>query len=284
LSTFDPERLLAWQIPDIRQAWGPRENALYALSVGMSHDPLDPGQLRYTAGVGGWRTLPGMAFILGHPGFWAADPGTGIDVVRLVHGEESAEILAPLPSEGEILARNRVIGLADKGAEKGAVMYVEKTLVNTATDTVLARVIRTSFLRGNGGFGGTLGRAPRPLAAPQGTPDHVRIIDTRPEQALLYRWKGDPNPLHFDPALAARAGFRQPILHGLCSLGAAAQQVMGLLGNWDNNLVRAISGRFTAVVHPGEQLEISIWNDGGFRVRVPERDAIVINNGKVQLA
>lgn len=282
-AAFDPERLMGWDIPEVRQSWGPRDNALYALSVGMSQDPLDRAQLAYTAGVGGWKTLPGMAILLGHPGFWAADPATGIDAVKLVHGEESAEILAPLPPEGEIIAKSRVIGLADKGAEKGAVMYVEKEIRDAATGQIYARVLRTSFLRGNGGFGGSLGRAAPALRAPEGTPDQVITIKTEPAQALLYRWNGDHNPLHFDPAIGAKAGFRQPILHGVCTLSIAAQIGLGALAGWDATRIRGISGRFTAVVYPGEQLAVELWNNGGFRVRVIERDVVAINHGMLRL-
>ncbi len=29
-----------------------------------------------------------MSVVLAHPGFWMADPATGIDAVRVVHGEQ----------------------------------------------------------------------------------------------------------------------------------------------------------------------------------------------------
>ena len=38
--------------------------------------------------------------------------------------------------------------------------------------------------------------------------DTVIDLPTRPEQALLYRLNGDDNPLHSNPALAAKANHR----------------------------------------------------------------------------
>lgn len=281
--TFDPDRLMAYEIPEIHQAWGPENCARYALSLGVSRDPLDPAQLPFTAGVGGWQALPMMGLILGHPGFWMGNPDTGIDAVRLVHGQEALEIINPLPPKGEAIGKTRVIGIEDKGADKGALVYSEKLLSDAQSGQIYARIIRTIFLRGNGGFGGARGHKPVQLAAPKGEPDQVIEIQTRPEQALLYRWNGDDNPLHFDPAVAAHAGFDRPILHGLCTLGIAGQLALGRLAGWDTSRIRGLSGRFTASVYPGEMLAIELWDDGAFRVRVIDRDVIAINNGKIDL-
>lgn len=280
---FDPARLMDWDIPEVRQSWGPQDNARYALSVGMSRDPMDRAELAYTAGVGGWRVLPGMALILGHPGFWVADPATGVDSVRVVHGEESFELLAPLPVSGEVIGKTRVIGLEDKGADKGALMFAEKTLTDATSGVVYAKVLRTSFLRGNGGFGGSYGRVLRAAPAPDGPADQIIEVETDPAQALLYRWNGDPNPLHFDPEMAAKAGFPRPILHGLCTMGIAAQIVMRHLLNWEDAAIKGLSARFSASVYPGERLAVDIWANGAFRVRVPGRDVIAVNNGMMRL-
>lgn len=281
--SFDPERLMNYDIPEVRQSWGPEDCSRYALSLGMSQDPLDVAQLAFTAGVGGWQALPMMGLILGHPGFWMGNPDTGIDAVRLVHGQEALEIANPLPPEGEVIGKTRVIGIEDKGADKGALVYSEKLLTDAQTGQLYARIIRTTFLRGNGGFGGALGIKPDPLDAPDGEPDHIAQIATRPEQALLYRWNGDDNPLHFDPAVAAKAGFERPILHGLCTLGIAGQIALGRLTRWHAAKMRGLSGRFTASVYPGETLAVELWNDGAFRVRVIDRDVIAINSGKIRI-
>ncbi len=282
--TIDPDHLLAYAIPEVRQTLTPRDTILYALSVGLGGDPMDERQLDYVDHHRPLRALPSMAVVLGHPGFWLARPDTGVDAVRLVHGEQEVELLHPLPVEGELIGRTRVTGLVDKGAGRGALLYSEKQVIEAATGTVLALTRSTTFLRGDGGFGGASGPVRAAAPAAEGEPDIVVDLPTRPEQALLYRLNGDDNPLHADPAIAARAGFARPILHGLCTLGVVAHALLRALGEYDAARFRSLALRFSAPVFPGETIRTEIWRDGSFRARAVERDVVVVSNGRAVFA
>jgi acyl dehydratase len=278
------EHLLKFPIAPVRQRLTKRDTILYALSVGLGQDPLDQRQLDYVDQHRALQALPSMAVVLGYPGFWLGNPATGVDAVRLVHGEQSIELHAPLPVEGDITGTTRVTGLVDKGAGKGALLLSEKQLRDDRTGTLLATTTSTTFLRGDGGFGGPAGPVPPPHAMPATPPDLVIDLPTRPEQALLYRLNGDDNPLHADPALAAKAGFPQPILHGLCTFGVVGHAVLrGLLG-YDASRLRQIGMRFTAPVYPGDTVRTELWHDGSFRARAVERDVLVINNGHAAIS
>lgn len=281
------ENLLNFPIPEIRQRLRWQDSALYALSLGCGQDPMEEADLRFVTEGAAMRALPTMAVVLGYPGFWLRDPATGVDAVRLVHGEQSVEIHAPLPTEGEVIGRSRVTGLVDRGEGKGALLYSERVILDAATGAKLATLEQTTFLRGDGGFGGPSGPVKKPAPEPEGAPDLVLDLPTRPEMALLYRLNGDHNPLHSSPAIAAKAGFPRPILHGLATFGLVGRALLRAVCEGDPARFGRMSCRFSAPVFPGETIRTEIWRsrDGAaFRARAVERDVVVVGNGAFRLA
>lgn len=287
---IDPARLLAFPIPDIRQTLRWQDCALYALSIGVGADPLDEAALRFVTEGPGMQALPSMAVVLGYPGFWLADPATGVDATRLVHGTQAMTLHAPLPVAGDVIGRTRVTGLVDRGPGRGAWLTTERVITEAATGTKLATLEQLTVLRGDGGFspGGDFaqGAVPRPPPEPEGPPDLVLDLPTRPEIALLYRLNGDHNPLHARPEAAAAAGFPRPILHGLATFGVVGRALLAGLAGGDPTRLRHMACRFSAPVFPGETIRTEIWNrpaGGAFRARVVERDVVVCSHGAATL-
>lgn len=280
---IDYDKLMTYDIPEVRQSYGPMECAFYALSIGVGQDPMDQADLSFV-GAGQLTPFPTLPLVLGHPGFWLSNPDTGVDAVHLVHGEQGITLYAPLPSEGAVVGKTRVVGIIDKGEGRGALLYSEKQLCDADTGALYATTRSTTFLRGDGGFGGPAGPVKAFHIVPDTAPEIVHETVTRPEQALWYRWNGDNNPLHLDPNVAAKAGFARPILHGLCSLGIAAHGLVTTLCKGDPRRLKGLDARFTATVTPGETLRTEIWADGSFRTRAVERDVVVIGNGLAQVA
>jgi acyl dehydratase len=278
---LDPDRLLAHPIPEVRQSLTKKDTMLYALSVGLGHDPMDAWQRRFTCEAD-LVALASMAVVLGYPGFWLGDPATTVDATKLLHGEQSLILHRPLPVEGEVVGRTRITGLVDRGAGKGALLYSARDIIDAA-GTLLATLESTTFLRGDGGFGGPAGPVKQPHAMPERPHDAALALGTRPEQALLYRLNGDHNPLHSDPAVAAKAGFPRPILHGLCTFGVVCHALLRLCCGSEPARLARMDLRFSAPVFPGETIETRVWDEGGgrfaFAARVVERDVAVINNG-----
>jgi len=281
---IDYEILRHFPIPEIRQRLTARDTILYALSIGLAQDPLDLRQLDFVDHRRELKAMPSMAVVLGHPGFWLANPKTGVDAVRLVHGEQGFVIHRPLPIAGDIIGRTRVTGLIDKGAGAAALLYTEKDVIEAATGARIATTTSTTFLRGQGGFGGPSGPLKEVHQVPSNPPEITHDLATRPEQALYYRLNGDDNPIHSDPAVATRAGFPRPILHGLCTLGIVCHALLATLADYDAARLTALDLRFSAPIFPGETIRTEIWKGGAFQARALERNVLVVTNGRVAIA
>jgi acyl dehydratase len=275
------EKLLNYPIPEVRQRLRWQDTALYSFSVGLGQDPTDERQLDFLYEPR-LKAMPSMPVVLGSPGFWSREPDTGISWKQILHGEQGLVLHRPLPVEGEIIGRSRVTGLVDRGEGKGALMYSEREVVDAATGEALATLTSTSFLRGDGGFGGPAGPVKRPHPEPERAPDATVDLTTRPEQALIYRLNSDLNPLHIDPAVARDAGFPRPILHGLCTFGTVCHALLRALCDYDPARFGRMDLRFSSPVFPGETIRTEIWREdggGAFRASVVERGKAVVSNG-----
>jgi acyl dehydratase len=228
------------------------------------------------------KTLPTMAVVLAHPGFWAGINDLGIDWVKMLHVGQGLTVHHPLPPEGAVIGRSRVADVIDRGADKGALLFYERDVIDAATSTHIATVRQTLLCRGNGGFNRATGDVPSPHAVPARAPDHIVEQKTLPQAALIYRLSGDMNPLHADPEVASKAGFPKPILHGLATYGVAFNAVMEKLLGYDVSKFRSFDVRFTAPVYPGETIRTELWRDGAqisLRATAVERGKVVLDNG-----
>lgn len=267
----------------VRREYSDRETMLYALGVGMGRDPLDEQELDFVYERGALKTVPTMATVLTRSALLRT---SGFDYTKVLHGEQRLALHRPLPPSGSLIADSRVVAAYDKGPDKGAVILTE-TKVRSADDGApLFTLGSTVFARGDGGFGGPAGSGPEPHRLPERAPDLVVPLETRPDQALLYRLNGDRNPLHVDPALAKRVGYPAPILHGLCTYGTACRAILQAVCGYDHTRITGFDVRFSSPVYPGETVTTELWIDGdivSFRCRITSRDVVVINNGQCRL-
>ena len=279
------DKLMAVEIPPVEQAYDSKDCILYALGVGLGHDPMNADELAFVYEKN-LKVLPTMATVLGYAGFWLRDLDTGIDWVRIVNGEQGVTLHRPLAGHGTVIGRSRIVEVIDKGPGKGALVLTERTVTDKASGELIATITQTIFCRADGGFGGPPRSAPAPHPIPERAPDVVCDLGTRPEAALIYRLSGDLNPLHAEPAVAKAAGYPRPILHGLGTFGVAGHAVLKALCGYDPTRLTAFAGRFSAPVFPGETIRTEMWRDGAvvsFRARVVERDVIAINNGRAEV-
>ena len=99
---IQPDRLVGYRLPEIAQAYAPRDAILYALGVGLGHDPCAREDLKFLL-EDGLEVLPTFAVTLASPGMWIRAPEFGVDFVKLVHAEQTASFHAPLPTEADVV-------------------------------------------------------------------------------------------------------------------------------------------------------------------------------------
>jgi acyl dehydratase len=240
------------------RSWDSKDSLIYALGVGAgAADVLDELQFttENTSGVP-QRALPTMAVVLAPLG-GIGDIGT-FNPAMLVHGEQGITLHQEIPPSGELEAVSEVVGIYDKG--KGGVVVWETKCTLGGKPLVDTRM--SAFIRGEGGWGGDRGPSGPQNVAPDKAPDIEVKVQTRPDQALIYRLSGDRNPLHTDPAFAAMGGFDKPILHGLCTYGFTGRALLHALCDSDPARFKGMDARFASPVMPGEELTIKAWHDG----------------------
>jgi acyl dehydratase len=267
--------------PQLR-SWDSKDALLYAVGVGAGlGDPLT--ELEFTTensqGIE-QQVLPTYGVLIAQAR--GARSLGDFNHAMLVHAEQYVELHRPLPVAGTVRTVSTVTGIYDKGS--GALVASENNAVDADSGEPLVTTRSGIFIRGEGGFGGERGTDP-PWERPDRAPDHTVNLETRPEQALIYRLSGDRNPLHVDPKFAARGGFDRPILHGLCTYGVTGRGLLHALCGSDPARFGSMYGRFSRPVWPGDTLTVSIWETGDgaalFQTARPD-GTVVIDRGRFQ--
>ena len=278
---LDPQKLLNWTFPELEHTYAEKDTILYALGLGCGADPDAPDDLRFVYEKG-LLALPTMAVVLAYPGNWLESDASTADYSKVLHGEQSLTLHRPIPPAGTVIGRTRIVDLLDKGRDKGAILYTERTILDKASGAPIATMTSTAMLRGDGGWGGKPGPQPAPHKLPESSPQLTLDLKTHANSALIYRLSGDRNPLHADPKAAAAGGFKTPILHGLLTFGVTGRALVKGCCGGDPARLRSMQVRFSAPVFPGETIRTEMWRDGefvSFRARAKERDVVVLNNG-----
>ena len=222
------------------------------------------------------------------------DPQLGVDLVRLVHGEEDMRfhrILHP----GEIAQpESKIVGVQSKSS--GELLLIEHRLL--AGDEAVITSRSSYFIRAPSpptDLNTASKKAPRKRPAPRPEPKGERLFSekiTVPiEQPALYAEASrDRNPIHIDADFAKAAGLPGCILHGLCTMATAAHHVINHAAGGDPFRLARISVRFSALVLPGDTLQFEAFraekedSQENLSLRVLNQDGVqVLTKGRAEL-
>jgi hypothetical protein len=194
------------------------------------------------------RVMPTFALPLG---LWATEESGllgAYDNKTTLHVGQELAVHRPLPSAGVIETEGVIAAVWDKGSA---------ALIEVKVSSEYFDATYLLFAPGSGAFGGERGSSSS--SSRDSEPDLRTRVVTTENQAVLYRLTGDLHPLHVDPEVAKANGFRRPILHGLCTLGAVSLEVTRSVGHHPADL-SGLSARFTAPVVPGDLIDVGCWN------------------------
>ncbi len=257
--------------------------ALYALGIGAKKDELD-----YLYEGRGPKAFPSFAVVPKFPSLIDALTASGGNMAMLVHGSENVTLHKAFAPSGTLTSTAKIRAIYD--LRRMSIMPID-TETRDEKGELVATTTSTIIFRGEGDFGGDRPpKEPSAITIPKDRAADFRIEEgTLPEQALLYRLSGDPNPLHADPAFAAGVGFEQgPILHGLCTFGHMVRHLTKGACNGDATRIIAIDGSFKKPVWPGDTLVTEGWDVGegryALQVSVKERNEVVLGGAWAKLS
>jgi len=243
----------------VGKVWGPyefsyneRDLIIYALGIGFVKEDLS----YVYEGAKDFKAFPTYGVILPSQAGAEAFLSTKANFAMVVHGEQTLQMHNPLPRNATVLTTAVIEGIYDKGSGALIVMRFDS---QDKKGTPLCSNWMGAFVRGAGGFGGTPQPKKEIPAVPQKNPDFIFEAQTAANQAALYRMSGDRNPLHIDPAVAKAVGFKEPILHGLCTYGVVGRRFVKEALQGDSGRLKSYAARFSSPVIPGDALQTKIW-------------------------
>ncbi len=256
---------------------------LYALGIGAKASELD-----FLYEKRGPKVFPTFAVIPAFEANRELFDVVGGDLSGVVHGSQKIVLHRPFAPEGKLVTVGIVEGIHDL---KRMAQSTVRTETRDESGALVCETEWTIMYLKDGGFGGEPPPKSPKIRPPERAPDWVVEDPTTPEQALLYRLSGDHNPLHADPAaaeLAAKVTEGRPILHGLCTYGYVGRAILQKECGSDPSRLRALYGRFSRPIWPGETIVTEGWREDGrviVRAAAKERPSDhVFTNAYAELA
>jgi acyl dehydratase len=191
-----------------------------------------------------------------------ADETLGLDVGRLVHGEQRMTFHRPLRAGDELRSVGTLASIDERGANEIFVLAfetrdAEDALVVEQEVVVVSRGTAPGGAAASGGGSKRSGARPAEEAPAPAAEREVTLADDLPVRYA--RASGDDNRIHIDDAFAREMGLPGVIVQGMCLLAISVGAVIDELAGGDPGRVRGIRARFARPLRPGDAYTTQIW-------------------------
>jgi acyl dehydratase len=191
-----------------------------------------------------------------------ADDGLGVDVGRIVHGEQRMTFHRLIRAGDELTSSGALSSITERGENEVFVLSFETrdaggSLVTTQDVVCVSR--------------GTAKPKPEQAAPPSvrtseeatpREPDLVRRVDLPADVTFRYAHaSGDDNRIHVDDDFARSVGLPGIIVQGMCLFSIALQAVVEAAASGRPDLLRTASVRFRKPLQPGSTFETLVYLD-----------------------
>jgi acyl dehydratase len=269
--------LVGLKFDPVPVSWKDNDTMLYALAVGATPEQ----DLDFVYERKGPKVIPTYGVIPGMTCMMGLNRRVDINMLDVLHGEQSIELHRPIPSK---VATGTAQGAITQVLDKGKAAVIGVACEVSDEDGLILTTHSTLFVRNGGGFGGDRGPSTTGLNAPPARePDHVVSYPTLAQQGALYRLTGDRVPLHIDPEIARGAGYEKPFMHGLCTYGFVCRAILESCCNRDPDNFVSLSGRFAEQVWFEDTIITKLWLIGPGEAIVQaetQNGAIVISQAR----
>ena len=215
-----------------------------------------------------------------------ADDRLGVDIGRIVHGEQRMTFHRLVRAGDELVSRGTVSSMSERGENEILVLSFETHDAGGSLVTV-QDVVCVS--RGTAPPKQGQAAPPHPLRSEAGAlhePELVRTVDLPADITFRYaRASGDDNRIHLDDDFARSVGLPGIIVQGMCLFSIALQAVVEAAAPGCPERLATASVRFRRPIQPGNVFETLVYLDNGvirFEGRGPDGQTVLAGSATIQ--
>jgi acyl dehydratase len=207
-----------------------------------------------------------------------ADEELGIDVGRVVHGEQRMTFHRLIRAGDELLSVGRIASISEKGPNEIFVLSFE---THDADGSLVTAQDVVCVSRGTAQDDGSSRSVVKGGSSQLESTEPLAVSAVSLPDDITFRYakaSGDDNRIHIDEDFARQMGLPGIIVQGMCLFAIAVQAVVGGPCREDPSRLKSASVRFVRPIRPGSAFEVAVFElpeQFGYEGRGPGYDVVL---------